>query len=141
MIDVRDLAAWLINCVESLTVGTYDAVGPVIALDEWIGLSRRIGGHTGAVIRAGDRWLLAEGVEEFMAPGSLPLWLADPDWEGFCARSGDAAIDAGLTHRPVADTITDTLTWERELGLNRTRKSGITAEREAELLLRYPTYT
>jgi 2'-hydroxyisoflavone reductase len=139
VIDVRDLARWLINCLERHTVGTYDAVGPVIALDEWIGLSRRIGRHTGPVIRAGDSWLLAEGVEEFMGPGSLPLWLADPDWQGFCARSGAAAADAGLTHRPVGDTIADTLTWERELGLNRTRKSGITAEREAELLLRNPT--
>jgi nucleoside-diphosphate-sugar epimerase len=69
-IDFRDLAAWLINCVESRTVGVHDAVGPMIALDEWIELSRRIGGHTGAVVRASDDWLLAEGVDEFMGPGS-----------------------------------------------------------------------
>jgi nucleoside-diphosphate-sugar epimerase len=138
VIDVRDLANWLINCIESRTAGTYDAVGPVIALDEWIRLSRKIGGHTGAVVPAGDSWLLAEGVKEFMGPGSLPLWLADPAWQGFGARSGNAAARAGLTHRPAGDTITDTLIWERELGLGRARKSGIPAERERELLLRGP---
>jgi nucleoside-diphosphate-sugar epimerase len=134
VIDFRDLAAWLINCVDSRTVGIYDAVGPMIALEEWIELSRRIGGHTGAVVRAGDGWLLAEGVDEFMGTGALPLWLADPDWQGFCARSGDAALKAGLGHRSVSDTLRDTLTWERAQGLDRVRKSGISAEREANLL-------
>ena len=141
VIDVRDLATWLIACTESRTVGTYDAVGQVIALDEWIGLSRKIGGHTGPVIRAGDGWLLAEGVQEFMGPESFPLWLADPEWRGFCARRGRAAVDAGLKRRPAAETIADLLAWERELGLDRPRKSGISAAREAELLLRNPLRT
>nr|WP_249011588.1 NAD-dependent epimerase/dehydratase family protein [Conexibacter sp. DBS9H8] len=134
VIDFRDLAAWLIDCAETRTVGIYDAVGPMIALEEWIELSRRIGGHMGAVVRAGDDWLLAEGVDEFMGPGSLPLWLADPGWQGFCARTGARAMKAGLAHRPVSDTITDTLIWEREQGLDRVRKSGVPAEREVDLL-------
>ena len=134
VIDFRDLAAWLIDCVERRTVGIYDAVGEMVALDDWIELSRRIGGHTGPVVRAAEPWLLAEGVDEFMGPGSLPLWLADPEWSGFCARSGAAAVDAGLVRRPVSDTLSDTLRWEREQGLDRTRNAGISAEREAELL-------
>ncbi|HWD65984.1 MAG TPA: NAD-dependent epimerase/dehydratase family protein [Solirubrobacteraceae bacterium] len=134
VMDVRDLASWLIDCAENHIVGIYDAVGPMIALADWIDLSRRIGGHTGAVVRAGDDWLLAEGVDEFMGPGSLPLWLADPDWLGFCARGGEAAAKAGLAHRPVSETLTDTLEWEREQGLDRVRKSGLPAEREAELI-------
>jgi 2'-hydroxyisoflavone reductase len=134
VIDVRDLAAWLIGCVESRTAGVYDAVGPTTALAEWIELSRKVGRHAGAVVRASDGWLSTEGVEEFMGPESLPLWLADPEWQGFCARSGDAAVRAGLAHRPISDTLTDTLAWEREQGLGRARKSGISADREAGLL-------
>ncbi len=68
VIDVRDLSGWLISCLQRQTVGTYDAVGPVIALDEWIDLSRRIGGHTGPVVRVGDRWLLAEESKSSWAP-------------------------------------------------------------------------
>ena len=134
VIDVRDLAAWLIDCVENRTTGVYDAVGPTITLAEWIERSRKIGGHTGAVMRASDGWLSAAGVEEFMGPDSLPLWLADPEWQGFCSRSGDAAAKAGLVHRPIDDTLEDILVWEREQGLGRVRKSGIPAEREAYLL-------
>ncbi len=134
VIDVRDLAAWLIDCAESRTMGIYDAVGPMVTLAEWIELSRKIGGHTGPLVPATDGWLAAEGVEEFMGPESLPLWLADPEWQGFCARSGEAAKEAGLAQRPISDTLTDILAWEREQGLNRARKSGISSEREAELL-------
>ncbi len=134
VIDFRDLAAWLIDCAERRTVGTFDAVGSVIALADWIDVSRTIGGHTGEVVCAEDRWLLTQGVEEFMGAESLPLWIADPDWQGFCARTGDAALNAGLARRPISDTLTDTLTWEREQGLERVRTSGISPDREADLL-------
>jgi nucleoside-diphosphate-sugar epimerase len=134
VIDFRDLAAWLIDCAEQGTVGTYDAVGEVIALAEWIEVSRSVGGHSGAVVAADGAWLLAHGVEEFMGPEALALWIADPDWRGFGARSGYAAARAGLIRRPVRETLADTLSWERAQGLSRVRSSGISAEREAELL-------
>lgn len=43
-------------------------------------------------------------------------------------------MKAGLAHRPVSDMLADTLTWEREQGLDRVRKSGVSAEPEADLL-------
>jgi 2'-hydroxyisoflavone reductase len=49
-----------------------------------------------------------------MGPRSLPLWLADPDWQGFAARSGARARAAGLTHRPLEDTLRDVLAWEEQ---------------------------
>lgn len=134
VIDVRDLAAWLLDAAEQKISGIYDAVGPIVTLDQWIETSRRIGGHTGPVARAESSWLLAHGVQEFMGCGSLPLWIADPDWRKFCAQSGSRAVGAGLRCRPMTDTVRDVLAWECELGLDRVRKSGITAEREAELL-------
>ena len=134
VIDIRDLTGWLITGAESGTVGTYDAVGPTVALDRWIAASRGIGGHTGPVARATTPWLLGHDVAEFMGPGSLPLWVADPDWQGFMARSGAAARCAGLTCRPIAETIAATLETERERGLDRVRTSGITPERETELI-------
>jgi hypothetical protein len=133
-IDVRDLAVWLLTCIEHRRSGIYDTVGRPMALEEWIALSRSIGRHTGPVVRAEDAWLLAQGVEEFMGPESLPLWVADPEWLGFSARSGGAAMNAGLACRPVAETLRDTFAWERQLGLERERKSGLSAEREAELI-------
>lgn len=134
VVDVRDLACWLLHCAEQEITGTYDAVGPVMQLDDWIQLSRQIGGHTGSVVRADQEWLTAQGVGEFMGPESLPMWIADPEWRGFCARTGQRARDAGLRNRPAGDVLTDALAWERTLGLDRPRKSGMSSAREAELL-------
>ncbi|WP_030750307.1 oxidoreductase [Streptomyces griseus] len=134
VIDVRDLVDWILDSAEKGVTGVYDAVGPQVTLGEWIGLSREIGGHTGAVVPVESAWLLEQGVEEFMGEDSLPLWIVAEGWDGFQARSGEAALAAGLRHRSRAELIADVLAWERGQGLGRERRAGLGAVREAELL-------
>lgn len=114
LIDVRDLAAWLIGSAERGTAGVCDAVGPEVPLGEHLGDARIVGGFVGRVVPAPEPWLAERGVQEWMGPRSLPLWLADPAWQGFAARDGSRAVAAGLRRRPLRDTLRDALAWEEQ---------------------------
>ena len=132
--DVRDLAAWLVDCAARRTTGTFNAVGPVVPFAEWLDMCRAAARHTGPLEMADAAWLLERGVRQYMGPESLTMWIADVALHGFSTRSGAAAAAAGLEHRPRRDLIADVLQWERQQGLDRPREAGLSWKRENELL-------
>ena len=62
------------------------------------------------------------------------MWLVEPGTEGWSARSGAAALAAGLRHRQRTALLTDLLIWERAQGLDRARFAGLSSQREHDLL-------
>ncbi|TCO40955.1 nucleoside-diphosphate-sugar epimerase [Kribbella antiqua] len=134
VIDVRDLASWLLDCATEGRTGTFDTLGPVVPFGEWIELARSVGGHMGPVVLAPRDWLEEQKVEQYMGPDSLAMWLTAAGYEGWSSRSGAAARAAGLKHRSRREFLEDALGWERELGLDRERRAGLSPAKEKELI-------
>lgn len=134
VIDVRDLAAWILYAAQQGITEPLNAVGAVVPFREYLEESQRLTAGT-ATVRAPEEWLINEGVAPWAGKDSLPLWLP-PDHQGFCARSNSAAVARGLTLRPWQETLRDTLEDERSRGLDRERKAGLSPATERRLLAR-----
>jgi nucleoside-diphosphate-sugar epimerase len=134
VVDVRDLASWLVRAGASGATGVVNASGPVVPLASHLGTARAVAGHTGEVVAASQGWLLGRDVQPWSGPRSLPVWLPLPDYAGFMARDTSAAQSLGLKARPLAETLLDTLEWELRHGPGRPRKAGLSPAEEIELL-------
>ncbi|TLM87446.1 NAD-dependent epimerase/dehydratase family protein [Pseudarthrobacter sp. NamE5] len=133
VIDVRDLAAWILLAAGRQLAGPANALGEQVAFGAYIAASRAAAGHEGEALPAEADWLADQGVGYWAGQDSLPLWLP-PAHGGFMARSNRAAVGAGLQLRPWQETLADTLADERRRGLDRPRKAGLTPETEAKLV-------
>lgn len=134
VIDVRDLAGWLIRLVERKIFGTFNAVGDVTPLGEHLDTAREIAGHTGPIAAATPQWLGAQGVASWMGPRSLPLWIEAPQLRGIGALSNARARHAGLALRPLRQTLAETLTWAAREHVATVAGAGLTDSEERTLL-------
>lgn len=99
LLDARDLAGWLLRMVEKGRTGTFNATGPgrPLTMGELLETCREVTGSN-ATFTWVDRDL------------DLPLWLPE-EKSGFDSIDSSKARAEGLTFRPLADTIRDTLAW------------------------------
>jgi len=114
----------VIHVVEARLGGLYHTVGPRSATT-WGDLfeeGRRVTGATTHVEYVSETFLTSHGV-------SLPMRF--PGGDGLAQTNVAKAVADGLTFRPVADTIRDTLAWDATHGR---RDVGLTPHRERELL-------
>lgn len=137
VIDVRDLAAFLVHLAAHGPAGTFNAVGHSMPIGVMLDTIRAAVG--------GDARLVWVDNPPGVAPWSeLPLWVGgDPDVAGMCQTPNARALAAGLRLRPLADTARDTLAWARTLTGDPVRQVDgryaprtLTRAREAELLAR-----
>lgn len=131
MIDARDLAEWMLRCVEQRTVGVFNAVGydGVVTMEEVLYGCKCATSTPGSVT-----WV----DEEFLAENQVGPWMQMPLWiprDGRRVYANALARKEGLRFRPLADTIRDTLQWAKtERGNRPFQRTGLSTEREAELL-------
>lgn len=132
VIDARDLAAWIVTCAEQRTTGDYDGVGEVLPIRDLIA-QVAVGVNSDATLTWVPQEFLAEqGVEPWMGPESLPLWLPRPEYDGLGSHDPAPSYAAGLVLRPLADTARDTLAWQR--ATPDAVVSGMSRDKEAAVL-------
>jgi nucleoside-diphosphate-sugar epimerase len=132
VIDVRDLADWVVTAAEAWATGDFDGAGPRMTMGEVLAAVAEGCAAEVELTWVPQEFLTAQGVEPWAGPDSLPLWLPRPEYDGMTDHDVTPSYDAGLVTRPVADTARDTLAWLRSTP--DAPVTGITREREAELL-------
>ena len=142
VIDVRDLAEWLVTAAEQGLTGTYDTVPPSVPFHEFLAATTEGVNNVAAAGReetpplrlvwADPEALLALDVRPWAGARSLPLWLPDPEYAGMRDRDVSATLAAGLAPRPLAETAEATLDWLANG--SGTRKSGLTWDEEQDVI-------
>lgn len=129
-IDVRDVADWILTQVEARVTGVYNLTGAPGTMGDLMDVLA-VQTEGGPATWVSEEFLLENGVREW---SDLPLWIAkQTNWPGFMRVNIDRALDRGLRLRPWADTVRDTLAWDRERGAP-PLKSGLSVARAEELL-------
>ncbi|WP_037859351.1 SDR family oxidoreductase [Streptomyces sp. NRRL F-5065] len=118
-VDVRDLAAWVLDAVEQGLSGPYNLVSPQghATMGALLDACAEVTGGT-AVLRWTDPGaVLAAGIEPWT---QLPVWVPPGgELHGALHRSDvSRALATGLRCRPVAETVRDTWRWLCSLGGN-----------------------
>jgi 2'-hydroxyisoflavone reductase len=135
VIDVRDLAEWIVRMVETGQTGIYNATGPgdSLTMERLLQECRSVSRSNANLIWVAEEFLLTAGVAPWT---EVPLWVParDESMAGFSAVDCSKAIAAGLTFRRLPDTIRDTLVWDAARPADRDLRAGLKPEREAELL-------
>jgi 2'-hydroxyisoflavone reductase len=134
IIDVRDLAAWLVHLVEQGTTGVFNACGPEkrLAWGSLVEACRSAGSPGAKAVWIPAEFLAKqEGIE-------FPIWAPYlGETRGFHTWRNDRAMKAGLRFRPTLDTVRDTLAWfktQEKTEKGRIRLAGPEAAQEAKLV-------
>lgn len=133
-IDARDLALWILEMTERKQTGTYHATGPAepLTLRTFLKSCAATLNPKVQFQWAKEDFLLDQGVDYWT---EMPLWIPRKvNMRGFLSVDNSKAIQAGLSFRPVQETIRDTAEWVRSRPSNADWKAGMSAERERELL-------
>jgi 2'-hydroxyisoflavone reductase len=133
IIDARDLANWLVTLAERQTTGTFNATGPNYPLTMLSALET-MRDASGSDVRF--TWVTDEFLErnEVGAWMEMPLWIPEKEGPGVGDVNCGRALTAGLTFRPLEETVRDTLAWRKTLPADAEWPAGLQSDRERELL-------
>jgi len=138
-VDARDLAAFAVALLPVEAGGVFNIAAPAgrETFGGMLAACRAATGSDAEPVWVAERWLVEHGVRQWT---ELPLWRALPTaWTMDVSR----AHQAGLSCRPLAETVCDTWEWMlsggRPVAHQRWPEHGIDPDRESALLQEWET--
>ncbi|MEU5683722.1 NAD-dependent dehydratase [Streptomyces venezuelae] len=133
-VDVRDLAAWIVDRAAARASGVYDAAGPPVPLESLLHEVADAVGHSSLELVPVPEGVLREaGVRPWTGRPSMPLW-PPRELYGALSRDVSSSFDAGLRVRPVSETAQAVLSDRLGRGAGTPPVAGLTPVEEASLL-------
>jgi 2'-hydroxyisoflavone reductase len=115
-IDCRDLARWLLHAADEGISGPFNTVSEPghATMASLLGAAIAATGSDARLVWVPPQVIIDAGIQPWI---ELPIWLP-PEGEGAGLHAGDvrAALAAGLTCRPVEETVADTWAWLQKEG-------------------------
>ncbi|HEX6812282.1 MAG TPA: NAD-dependent epimerase/dehydratase family protein [Planctomycetota bacterium] len=129
-VDVRDLATWMLHVLEQSVTGIYNVTGFAgrVSMAEVLGACKCATANAAMLTWASEEFLAENKVQPY---AEMPLWIPR---EGRSVIANARAIEKGMSFRPIADTVRDTLQWARTERGDKPFRTGLPPEREKELL-------
>jgi len=141
LIDVRDLAEWIIRLIEQRQTGIYNASGPSnpLAMGDLLKACQFVARTELNIHWVSEQFLQQHEVGAWV---ELPLWIPETEtnYAGFNQIACGKAIEARLSYRPLNETITTTLKWANRRPTNHQWRAGLKREREIALLAKWHDY-
>ncbi|MBK9246870.1 MAG: NAD-dependent epimerase/dehydratase family protein [Ignavibacteria bacterium] len=130
-IDVRDLAEWIVRLIEKKTTGVFNADGDTnITFKDVLESCYQIAQSEVSFIPVSEFFLKEHNVQPY---SELPLWI--PEEYGNRTFSTSKAINLGLTHRTLSDSVLQAADWLSTIDpLTSALGKSMTHQREQELL-------
>ncbi len=128
LIDVRDQAAWIVRCVEQQVTGAFNVTGRPTPIGDILETAKTITQSDAQFVWVDGDWCAENDVAPWQ---DLPLWIPGDAYAGFHHYNVDKAAAAGLTWRPIADTITHLLAWHESRPADYELKTGLRPDAEA----------
>lgn len=137
-VDVRDVATFALACAAGIGGGSFNVTAPAgrASFAELIDTCIAVTNAGSQPMWADPDWLVRKGVQQWT---ELPLWRTH---RGVWAVDAARALTAGLSCRPLSETVSQTWAWMMGGGTpivgdgeaGRAADHGIQADRERELL-------
>ena len=135
MIDVRDLAEWILSALDQGISGTFNATSMPgdLTMEAFLTACQRVSGSDATLRWIDDAFLIEQEAGGWV---ELPLWIpeSDPMAQGFFGFTSTKAVGQGMTFRPLEETIRDTLNWLATRPKDHAWRAGTARDKEQRIL-------